>query len=194
VKHVYYLLEVPDPADYVPIKLLKDVRDCMRVLNPGIRSEAAEACIGSVRRVGYGILGTDEADDPMQTLAKLREHLTDACVVSYDIDPEQRERRFQSRQLTRGGATPEQVFQQLAPGEAGENVRPITVETAYPTAAKTAFMLMVPTDGNPLNAAVTALNLGRTTGDTEDYNDVVRFIIQCAPWVEEMLRAGGYWK
>lgn len=196
MNHVYYLIEVPAPADSYKLKELKAVRDAMRILSPEATATDAERAIQSVRERGWAILGTSETMEVDDVLARVREHLPrEDFAVAIDIDTASRERRWKSRELTKQGATPEQVFSELAPGERTDEVRgkAVPIKVAHSPISKTAFTCLLHADGNPVHAAAMALQLGRNSGQDAFYRDVVRFIIEAAPWVDEMLRASGAW-
>lgn len=192
-QHIFYLRNVPATADANRLRLLRDVRAAMRHLNPQASADDAEACIDAARSSGYGILGAQEdehhgAANALATAEILRGILSETgAEVAMDIDTERADRHWRTRQAQREGKTPEQVFYEERP----DTVRRLPVTTASDRATDTAMALLVPCDGNPLQAAALAMNIRRTTGDEPFWNDVVSAILRVFPWTEEPLRQSG---
>jgi hypothetical protein len=59
------------------------------------------------------------------------------------------------------------------------------------SAHRTAMVLLVMTEGNPLRAAAHAVQLGRASNDEEFYGYVVTAMADAFPWVGEVLIANG---
>jgi hypothetical protein len=93
--------------------------------------------------------------------------------------------------MTAKGATPEQVFQELAPG-APSTAQKVPIKGILPPEAyETAIALMATCDGNALKSAATARNLAVTTGNPDLYNDVIKSLIKALPWLEEVAAEAG---
>jgi hypothetical protein len=197
MQNVYYLRHVPSNADANRIRLLRDVRTAMRHLNPQATADDAEDCIDAVRASGYGILGAQEGTEGegLATLEVLNGILTDSgCEVVRNLDTERADQRWHERRAAAEGMTPEQVFagDPLPSQEVPDNVKRIPVKRSTDPATDTMAALLVPCDGNPLQAAALAINLRRINDNQRDFwNEVIACYLRVFPWVEEPLRHGG---
>lgn len=191
----FYLTAVPTEADALRFKLLKAVRDAMRVIHPEAAATDAQVCIDACRVSGWGILGTTEADQA--TIDRMRMEINDLfepvdAYYGIDIDTDRHERRHASKRDQRDGLTPEQQFAKHAPGEppaVTESPAPVMNPRAY----ETAMALLASSEGNPIAAAGVALNLARTTRDEALYHETIRCLIAVFPWIEVPLQAAGLW-
>lgn len=183
--HIFYLRHVPAATDVVRLPLIRDVRAAMRVLDPKATASDAEACIVACRERGYGVLGVLDGEGAESILEGLRLAL-DECEVVMDLDTARVDKLARERKARESGFTPEQVF-------AGQDLQPAPDE-AEPEADKvyeTALLLLATLDGNPVQAAASAINLGRVQDEPEFYARVVRRLIHVFPWIETPLRSSG---
>lgn len=183
-----WLTGVPDEAAERPLRTLKAIREALRAFAPDAGLEAAEAILDDFQQLGLAHLGDYPADWTGYDRREVRHALTEAgCETGIDIDPEVYQDRQRARAMTAEGATPEEVFRKVAPGESAPP-RPDGVQPGEP-AYKTAMVLMANLEGNPLKAASVAVGLARTTGAVSFYTEVVASMVLTFPWLEEMLRA-----
>lgn len=180
------------------IVAVKAIREALRVLydaeaegspepRPGLA--AAKAVLDAFREDGVAKLGeTDDADGAANLILALRANGVFATTGS----PERALRYHRAERLRQEGATPEEAFAALAPGDAPE--APAEPPAIRPDAgASTALALMQMADGNPLAAAAFAATLSRAQGEASIpmWRVVQRFIIATYPFIQETLSESG---
>lgn len=180
-----WLMAIPENK----MRALRGVRTALRFFNHPDGLADAQEILDTFKEDGFAFLGLTE-DEP--GLTALQETLADfECGTARDIDPVKWVRGMQARRMTQGGATPEQVFQELAPG-APSTVQKVQVKgNPSAKAYETAIALLATCDGNSLKAAATARNLRHTTGDTALYTNTIRALVNALPWLEELARESG---
>lgn len=170
--HIYYLTRVPRVEDQPAIRLLREIRQCMRVLDLKATARDAENCIAACRETGFGYLGVADGE-PLEWLAKLREQVGTGVHIQADIDTEKVTRDHRA-------PTPEEVF-----ADAGK----VEMTVFRPAVYETAMTMVSQAGGNPLLAAANALALGRASEQMDLFGDVVKCIDKTFPWVGKMLEA-----
>jgi hypothetical protein len=183
--HTLHLTHVAPGSELARVRA---VRNAMRRLRgddaDSIGAADADRTIAKTRADGACLLG--ESDD-LHLLVAVQEALDEeGCFALIDY-----------RDTDEGlDPTPEEVFaeqqaeeQPSADGpavlDATEAERPHFSTEAY----ETSMALLIAKDGNPLNAAITAYLLGRTTGDGDLYAETINALIHNCPWIGPMLAA-----
>jgi hypothetical protein len=168
-----------------PVVAAKAIREALRVVNPGtdITLGNAQTLMGWLENEGKAFLAEVEAPDAAKLISALQEN----GVFATTGDPEQARRQYDAKRLSEAGASPEDVFGALAPGDAPDEAS--DGESDY--CAQTGMVLLAITSGNPLSACAHASAFARTTGDPEFWTDVQASLIETFPWIAQSLRASG---
>ena len=177
-----WLTTVPDEAREHPLPTLKAIREALRAFDPAAGIEAAEAVLETFHADGFAHLG-----DGGPTIELREKLLLAGCGTALNLDPEAYARSLQAKSMTAAGASPEEVFRTVAHGEPGPPPQPNGVQPSE-SAYRTAMVLMVNLEGNPMKASSVAIGLARTTNAVAFYTEVVAAMILTFPWLEEMLK------
>lgn len=174
-----------------PVVAVKAIREALRVLYPDteVTMWDAQAVLREFNSEGSTVLA-DVPDDKATSQVIYALHANG--VFATMGDPERAKRQHDARKLSEAGATPEDVFDALAPGEPPEapsDEEPDRADADH--AAQTCMALLVMTEGNPLNACAHAHALSRTTGDPEFWTEVQRDLVATFPWLAGPLSENG---
>lgn len=176
-----------------PVKMLslKAIRDALRLWNPEANAAQAKGVLDVFDVLGYSHVGT--SDDPTLLAAATRALEAAGIHAEVDYDTERHDRRRNAAKAAAEGLTPEAVFKAQAEVETpGPNPNPQVEGKAVLPATQTALVLMAQANGNPLQAAAFAANLGRSTGQMDFYAEVMTILTLTFPWLYGMLQDRGF--
>ena len=172
-----------------PVVATKAIREALRKIFPGAPVPVTDAYVVLVGFNEEGEAVLADLPDDTEGVAALLAALGENGVFATVGDPQRARRQYDAQKLSEAGATPEDVFNALAPGEAPEAAS--DEESDLTHSAATAMTLLVMTEGNPLNACAHAFTLARATGDPEFWTEVQRNLVSTFPFLEKLLRDNG---
>jgi hypothetical protein len=182
-------------VEYGRIQSVKAVRAALEHLNgPNAYSEARQLLDHVNPAKGeFSRLGGYE--NPQPIIAALREA---GVVATSSSDPADAQQSYLAKRASANGATPEQVFAEFAPGEAGDDPEgrsgPSEPDQGGKAlkAAYASLSLMQFAEGAPLVAGVHAATLANLTPDSYDlWQSAQQLLIGAFPWAKDTLEENG---